>query len=120
MLTNKIFDVFLCRELGPNTVPASVLHADYAVDCNSTMTLRWIGGNFLVLLWPIGLPACLFFFMHKARHKIMADDEDTVRHFDFVLGDYNKEHWYWEVNEHNSISAAAEPDGIHVHDILTV
>jgi hypothetical protein len=51
-----------------------------------------------VLLWPIGLPACLFFFMYKARHKIMMDDEDTVRQFEFVLGDYNKEHWYWEVN----------------------
>ena len=91
----KIFQVFACRELG---LGDSILHADYNIDCNSTLALRWIGGSFLVLLWPIGLPACLFFFMYKARHKIMTDDEDTVRQFEFVLGDYNKEHWYREVN----------------------
>jgi predicted outer membrane repeat protein len=94
-MTAKIFQVFACRELG---LGDSILHADYNVDCNSTMALRWIGGNLLVLIWPIGLPACLFFFMYKVRHKIMADDEDTVRQFEFVLDDYNKEHWYWEVN----------------------
>ena len=97
MLTNKIFDIFLCRELGPNTVPASVLHADYTVDCEVTATLRYLGGGALVLLWPVGLPAGLFFAMHARRAKIIAGDEATLRTFAFVLGDYKPTHWYWEV-----------------------
>jgi hypothetical protein len=52
-MTAKIFQVFGCRELG---LDESILHADYNVDCNATMLLRWAGGGFLVLLWPIGLP----------------------------------------------------------------
>eukprot|EP01050_Picozoa_sp_SAG11_P008067 SAG11_NODE_693_length_7696_cov_5.410294_2_plen_75_part_00 len=37
--------------------------------------------------------------MYKVRHKIVADDPDpdTLKSYDFALGDYNLEHWYWEV-----------------------
>jgi hypothetical protein len=63
------------------------------------MGLRWVGGGFLVLLWPIGLPAGLFFAMYRVRGKIQDDDEDTICVFDFVLGDYKKDCWYWEVVE---------------------
>ena len=86
MLTNKIFEVFLCRDLGPNTSPASVLHADYTVDCDETATLRYLGGGALVLLWPVGMPAGLFYAMHARRAKIVAGDEATLRTFAFVLG----------------------------------
>ena len=58
-LTNKIFEVFLCRDLGPDFTPGSVMHADYGVDCDETAALRYLGGGALVLLWPIGLPAGL-------------------------------------------------------------
>ena len=95
-MTAKIFQVFGCRELG---LDESILHADYNLDCNSTMAPRWAGGGFLVLLWPIGLPATLFFAMYRNRQKILEEDEDTIQVYDFVLGDYNKEHWYWEVVE---------------------
>ena len=95
-MTAKIFQVFGCRELG---LDESILHADYNVDCSATMLLRWAGGGFLVLLWPIGLPAALFFAMYGNRQSIMEEDEDTIQAYDFVLGDYNKEHWYWEVVE---------------------
>jgi hypothetical protein len=98
MLTNKIFDVFLCRYLGPNTSPASVLHADYTVDCDATATQRYLGGGILVLVWSIGLPAGLFYAMYKRRTKILAGDEATLRKFAFVLGDYKSSHWYWEVS----------------------
>ena len=99
MLTNKIFEVFLCRDLGPNTSPASVLHADYTVDCDATATLRYLGGGVLVLLWPIGMPTALFVAMYRVRDKIKADDKDTLQTFGFVLGDYDRDHWYWEVIE---------------------
>ena len=41
MLTNKIFEVFLCRDLGPDTTPAAVLHTDYTVGCDETAVLPW-------------------------------------------------------------------------------
>ena len=34
----------------------------------------------------------------------MAGDKDTLQTFEFVLGDYDKNHWYWEVNEMQSHS----------------
>jgi hypothetical protein len=95
-VTAKIFQAFACRDLG---LGESVLHVDYTIDCNETALLRWVGGGALVLLWPIGLPTTLFVAMHRVREKILDDDEDTVKVYDFVLGDYNKEHWYWEVVE---------------------
>ena len=36
--------------------------------------------------------------MYRVRDKIMVGDEDTLQTFDFVLGDYNPQHWYWEVS----------------------
>jgi Ca2+-binding EF-hand superfamily protein len=74
-MTAKIFQVFACRQVG---LDESVLHADYNVDCSATMALRWGGGGFLVLLWPIGLPTGLFFAIHRVRQKILDEDEDTL------------------------------------------
>ena len=101
-LTNKIFEIFLCRDLGPNTPsrdPASILHADYAVDCDDTYAFRWILGMMLVILWPIGIPAVLFAAMFQARPQILAEDEDAINLFGSVIGDYKPEYWYWEVVE---------------------
>ena len=98
-LTNKIFEIFLCRDLGPNTSPTSVLHADYNVDCEATQALRWAVGSALVLAWPIGLPALLFYLMFRARARIVAGDEDTVGMFNFLIADYKTDFWYWEVVE---------------------
>jgi hypothetical protein len=53
----------------------------------------------LMIVWSFGLPAFLFFSMYRVRVLIADDDEDTLAKFDFVLGDYKKTHWYWEVVE---------------------
>lgn len=94
-LTNKIFEMFACRELGPQSAPFSVLHIDYTITCDTTQWTRWLGGGLLVLIWPIGLPTFLFITMFKAKEKILADDNLTLQTFDFVLADYKKSHWYW-------------------------
>ena len=49
------------------------------------------------MLWPIGLPATLFFSMWRERKLIQEEDRDTLQKFDFALGDYKLSHWYWEV-----------------------
>ena len=53
----------------------------------------------LTLVWPIGMPIFLFFNMWRVRSKIHARDEDTLKLFDFVIGDYSQEYWYWELVE---------------------
>ena len=88
-LTTKIFDAFVCRELGPDH---AVLAVDYSIDCGSTRyaSIHAIA-IVLMILWPFGLPALLLLKLWKARKDIFAEDEDTVAQFDFVLGDYKKE-----------------------------
>jgi Ca2+-binding EF-hand superfamily protein len=98
-LTSKIFDIFLCRDLGPGTTPQRVLHADYGVDCDDTLVVRNGMGVLLVGIWPIGVPAALVISMLQYRKAIVAQDEAALHMFQFVIADYKPECWYWEVVE---------------------
>jgi hypothetical protein len=98
-LTNKVFEIFLCRDLGPNTSPPSVLHADYGVDCGESYSMRWTVGGMLVILWPAAVPAGLFALMFRVRKELRAGDEAATGMFNFLIGDYKPEFWYWEVVE---------------------
>ena len=98
-MTNKIFEGFICRDLGGDPA-TSVLEVDYSVDCEEDKALRYVRQVFLTLIWPVGLPVVLYVWMHRAKDLILAEDEDTLlRKFDFVLGDYKREYWFWEVVE---------------------
>lgn len=94
-LTAKIFEGLTCRDLGG----VSVLDVDYSVNCEKTVAVRWLGCGALVLIWPVGLPVVLFWSMYKKKDRIVAGDEETLQTFDFVLGDYVPERWYWECVE---------------------
>ena len=100
-MTNKIFEGFLCRELGEHgDDPSAVLEVDYSLDCESSeYTVVVMACSLLVLLWPIGLPTLLLYSLYNARTSIMEEDPDALRKFNFILGDYDKEHWYWEIIE---------------------
>ena len=107
-VTNKILEAFACRDLGPSgggpggapEVTISVLQADYTIDCNSAeYTSLWYFASTLVIVWPIGVPVVLFFMMFRARKAIVAEDEDALILWDFVLSDYHTTHWYWEIVE---------------------
>ena len=77
-----------------------MLLADYSIDCNSGFYLSYrLFSLLLVLIWPIGLPLLIFYKMFVVRHLIRDEDEDTMKEFDFILGDYKTTHWYWEVIE---------------------
>jgi hypothetical protein len=100
-LTNKIFEAFMCRSLSADDDrPEAVLAVDYSVDCNSTEYTVLTGWCFLLMVvWPLGLPVILFCTMHRSKKLILEEDEDTMQKFDFVLGDYLPQKWYWEVVE---------------------
>jgi hypothetical protein len=95
-LTNKVFEIFLCRDLGPNTSPGSVLHADYDVDCDETVGLRWTVGTSLVLLWPLGVPAVLFGLMFRVRKELREEHDAATSMFSFLVADYKPQYWFWE------------------------
>ena len=96
-VTNKIFEGLSCRSLGEDK---SVLYVDYSIDCGSleyyTLAILCLA---LVVIWPIGLPSGLLYYMWKEKDDIKKQDADTLQKFSFVLGDYDAEHWYWEVVE---------------------
>lgn len=71
---------------------------DYSIDCDSD-DYQWLllSCAALVVIWPLGLPATLFYSMWRDRTLIQEEDRDTLQKFDFALGDYKLSHWYWEV-----------------------
>lgn len=89
----------MCHDLGD----MAVLNSDYSTVCYM-YTREWymymIAGvcGVLVLMWPIGLPV-LFFSMRRELPQIQAGDEDTLKFWDFALGDYDADHWYWELRQ---------------------
>ena len=91
-LTSKIFQGIACRQLGEGQ---SVLLADYDVSCDSPSWYAFVVFVVpsLVVWWPFGLPLFLFMRMFKVRAKLEAEDEDTVKEYDFVVGDYKPTHW---------------------------
>ena len=96
-MTNKIFAGFSCRQLGTD---ASVMNANYGSSCESDeYILVLVVCSLLTIVWAIGIPATLFWEMYKVRELITEGDPDTLQKFEFVLGDYDREHWYWEVVE---------------------
>ena len=73
---------FTCRKIGDGE---SILGADYAMDCQSSdYDFLFFACFALTLLWPIGVPAFLFYNMFKVRKEIMEGDKDTLQKFDFV------------------------------------
>jgi len=95
-LTNKIFDGFMCRELGQDQ---SVLEADYEVDCTESIGFRYGVNGMLLIIWPIGLPVVLLLWMLRSKPDILNEDPETLQKFSFVLADYRTDRWYWEVVE---------------------
>ena len=91
-ITNQIFEMFMCRELGPNTTPASILHADYSVDCGETQAFRWTLGSILVIAWPFALPAMLFLMMFRVGVQLRAQEEDASAMFNFLIADYKPDY----------------------------
>merc|ERR1711871_1312371 len=76
------------------------LYVDYSIDCGSAEYTALLSICVaLVVIWPVGLPAGLLYAMWREKTDIMNEDEDTLQKFSFVLGDYDTQHWYWEVVE---------------------
>ena len=73
---------------------------DYAISCTGDgYTPVLLLCSVLVLVWPFGLPAFMLKLMWDAQEGIQNDDKAALQEFDFMIGDYKKTHWYWEIAE---------------------
>eukprot|EP01051_Picozoa_sp_SAG22_P013865 SAG22_NODE_1610_length_4002_cov_2.012298_1_plen_530_part_00 len=101
-ITSKIFEAFHCQQIGPDE---SILISDHTIHCTlgGSLTVEYISLNSFVLVlvfaWPIGVPTFLALTMWQAQDKIARKDPETMKMFDFVIGTYKDEAWYWEVVE---------------------
>ena len=84
------FAALRCRELGEGV---SVLEADYTVDCNSSdYQMFRLFAIFMIVLIPVGIPVAVLVILRKHEDKILAQDPDTIREFNAILGDYEPEY----------------------------
>lgn len=83
------FAALRCRDLGEGV---SRLEADYTVDCTSEEYQMFrIFAIFVIVAIPIGIPLGTFLILRKHKEKILAQDMDTLREFNALLGDYEPE-----------------------------
>jgi hypothetical protein len=98
-VTNKIFQAFECRQIGPG---ASVLTVDNSIQCTEdgslTMayTALYVCCLVLVFLWPVGVPTALFFGL---RAQVSKHDQSELTMFSSVVDPYTAHCWYWELVE---------------------
>jgi ABC-type sugar transport system permease subunit len=91
------FAALRCRDLGDGV---SVLEADYAIECESSKyQLFRVFAMFTILAVPVGIPVGAFLLMRKSEEKILAEDLDTLRQFNVLVGDYEPQYHYWECIE---------------------
>ena len=91
------FAALRCRDLGDGV---SVLEADYAIECESSKyQLFRVFAMFTILAVPVGIPVGAFLLMRKSEEKILAEDLDTLRQFNVLVGDYEPQYYYWECIE---------------------
>lgn len=72
------------------------LDVDYAEDClGDSYAYLEIMCGLLVAVWAVGLPLSLGASLFSKRKLIVQGDEDTLKMFKFVIGDFKQDCWYW-------------------------
>lgn len=91
------FAALRCRDLGEGV---STLEADYNVDCSSSdyLIFRFFA-IFTIIMIPVGIPVGAFLILRRHEEKILAQDRDTLREFQTLVGDYEPQYYYWECVE---------------------
>ena len=83
------------QELDPDE---SRLVADFQVECGTPEhdLLQYVSMA-MVVLYPIGVPACVFFMLYWNRAELRKEDSHKREQFEPLVGAYKLECWYWEV-----------------------
>jgi hypothetical protein len=95
-VSQTMFEAFVCRDIGGQTF----LAIDYQVPCdNSDYTALVAVAIVGVFLYPLAVPVLTLVILFKHRKAIYNEEPTVCRTYSFVLADYKKRHYYWDVVE---------------------
>ena len=91
------FSALNCRELSSEV---SVLSVDYSIDCNAEGYRQFYYAVVLVILAvPIGIPVVTLLILRAHKDDLLKGDPKATALLESLVGDYEPEHYYWEVVE---------------------
>jgi hypothetical protein len=103
-VSTVVFQTFACDYLeGTNS---NWLRADYSISCDSaTYKAYRVYGVFMILLYPLGIPALYSVLLWKHRERVVntdndqRDDDVTLSSTRFLWSPYRSASYWWEVVE---------------------
>jgi hypothetical protein len=112
-VSTTVFQTFACDSVDDSAISmTSYLRADYSIQCGTaTHTLYRVYAGFMVIIYPLGIPALYAWLLWRNRHKlsdhndessvhmISRHTDDTLRSTRFLWKSYTPNMYYWEVIE---------------------
>jgi hypothetical protein len=111
-VSTTVFQTFACDTIDDSAnTKTSYLRADYSIQCGTAKhTLYRVYAAFMVIIYPLGIPALYALLLWNNRHKLRSNTETSVhmpnRHKDeslrstrFLWKSYTHKMYYWEVIE---------------------
>jgi hypothetical protein len=111
-VSTTVFQTFACDTIDASaTHKTSYLRADYSIQCGTAKhTLYRVYAGFMVIIYPLGIPALYAWLLWSNRHKLSSSNKSSVRmlskHDDvslrstrFLWKSYTPILYYWEVIE---------------------
>jgi hypothetical protein len=111
-VSTTVFQAFACDTIDDSaTTKTSYLRADYSIQCGTAKhKLYKVYAAFMVIIYPLGIPALYALLLWNNRHKLSSNNESSVRmlnrHKDislrptrFLWKSYTARMYYWEVVE---------------------
>lgn len=99
-VSSTIFQTFRCEDVGG----VSYLEADYSIECNTVWHERYkIFAAFMVIVFPIGIPAFVGWWIYRNRKSLNASNRQTIAYlkpFSSIWGTYKPSRYYYEVVEY--------------------
>ena len=96
-VSQTVFMAFLPQQVDSNEI---WLMADFQVDYDSLTHIALLtNAAVMVLVYPIGFPLLIFFWLFSNREELRKADSATRVAFDPLVGAYSVENWYYEAIE---------------------
>jgi hypothetical protein len=102
-VSTVVFQTFACDYL--EGTDANWLRADYSISCDSaTYKAYRVYGVFMILLYPLGIPALYSYLLYQHRDSAKQSDElreadPTLSSTRFLWSPYTPDAYWWEVAE---------------------
>lgn len=96
-VSQTVFMAFIPQQVDENEI---WLMADFQINYDTLTHLALLtNAAIMVLVYPIGFPLLIFFWLFSNREELKKDGSATRVAFDPLVGAYSLEHWYYEAIE---------------------